>query len=88
MNIPFGAKHSNCIAIGNLSGSSFIDHLNPRLLKIFANLHSSLYALNILGPESPQVKPVLLLANARRRVEECFHERIPVFARLRVDLSI
>jgi len=47
-----------------------------------ANLYALLHALNILCPESPQVKPVLPLANAGRTVEECIHERIAVFAEL------
>jgi len=52
------------------------------LLAITANLYALLHALIILCPESPQVKPVLLLANAGRSVEECNHERIAVFAEL------
>jgi hypothetical protein len=51
-------------------------------LAIPANLHALVHALIILCPESPQVKPVLPLANAGRSVEECKHERIAVFTEL------
>ena len=51
-------------------------------LVIPENLHTLVHALIILCPESPQVKPVLPLANAGRSVEECNHERIAVFTEL------
>ena len=51
-------------------------------LAIPANLHTLVHALIILCLESPEVKPVLPLANAGRSVEECNHERIAVFTEL------
>ena len=51
-------------------------------IEIPLNLYALVHALIILCPESPQVKPVLPLANAGRSVEECNHERIAVFTEL------
>jgi hypothetical protein len=53
-----------------------VNHCAPKI----ASLHTLLHALIILFLKSPQVKPVLLLANVGRRVEECNHERFAVSA--------